>query len=277
MKTLYISDLDGTLLAPNGLPSEFTEKTVNSLVEKGMMISVSTSRSVNDAKDIFSRLHFRTPVITMNGAFINDFSQKDNAVYHSSIDKSVIPDVIKAFESNGCCPNMYTFADGDISIQYRRTLTDIQFDFVNGRRRNFKAVTQVGDFDRSGDVVFFSCIGDEESTAYAASELSRIKEINCTRYIDIYYPDSWYVEVSASGANKATALRRLIKMTGCDRVVVFGDNHNDLPMFELADEAIAVGNARESVKSAASRVILPNSEDGVAKYLLFEYEKYCKA
>ena len=40
-------------------------------------------------------------------------------------------------------------------------------------------------------------------------------------------------------------------MTGCSRVVCFGDNFNDLPMFEAADVAVAVTNAVDEVKNHA--------------------------
>lgn len=52
-----------------------------------------------------------------------------------------------------------------------------------------------------------------------------------------------------------------------DRVYVFGDYDNDLSMFECADHRIAMQNASESVKAAATFVTLSNNEDGVAEYI----------
>jgi hydroxymethylpyrimidine pyrophosphatase-like HAD family hydrolase len=51
-------------------------------------------------------------------------------------------------------------------------------------------------------------------------------------------------------------------------VVVFGDNLNDIGMFEWAGKSIAVKNALDEVKEKAD-IILPytNDEDAVAKYL----------
>jgi len=45
--------------------------------------------------------------------------------------------------------------------------------------------------------------------------------------------------------------------------VVFGDNFNDLPMFEVADECYAVKTAPEAVISAATGVIDGPEELGV--------------
>ena len=55
-------------------------------------------------------------------------------------------------------------------------------------------------------------------------------------------------------------------------MISFGDAVNDIPMFEISDEAYAVENAVEELKSYASGVILSNEEDGVAKWLQQRYQ-----
>ena len=60
---------------------------------------------------------------------------------------------------------------------------------------------------------------------------------------------------------------------GYEKIVAFGDNYNDLGMFEAADVSVAVGNACDEVKNAADIVIEKNTEDGVAKFLLQCVEK----
>ena len=52
-----------------------------------------------------------------------------------------------------------------------------------------------------------------------------------------------------------------------DKLVCFGDNLNDLSMFEGADECYAVSNAHESVKQIATGIIDSNNNDGVARFL----------
>jgi len=52
------------------------------------------------------------------------------------------------------------------------------------------------------------------------------------------------------------------------KLTVFGDNFNDIGMFELANISVAVANAQEGVKRRADIVLKhTNDEDGVAKYL----------
>ncbi len=71
-------------------------------------------------------------------------------------------------------------------------------------------------------------------------------------------------------ARKETALEILIAMLGYQgkEVVVFGDELNDLGMFGREWHGVAVGNAREEVKTRASEVIGHHTEDSVLKYIL---------
>ena len=49
MKTLYVTDLDGTLLRTDDTVSPFTINTVNGLVDKGMLFTYATARSLVSA------------------------------------------------------------------------------------------------------------------------------------------------------------------------------------------------------------------------------------
>ena len=72
MKTLYVSDLDGTLLGSNERTSDFTNRTINELVEHGMLFSYATARSYLTAHKVTRGLNARIPVIIYNGAFIRN-------------------------------------------------------------------------------------------------------------------------------------------------------------------------------------------------------------
>lgn len=50
MDNLYVSDLDGTLLRSNEVASEYTCSVINNLVNKGMLFSYATARSLITAK-----------------------------------------------------------------------------------------------------------------------------------------------------------------------------------------------------------------------------------
>ena len=88
------------------------------------------------------------------------------------------------------------------------------------------------------------------------------------------YTGDWWLEVLPQDATKADAVLALKTLYGFEKVVVFGDEKNDLSMFAVADESFAVANANEEVKRAASGVIESNELNGVTLYLMLCYEKY---
>ena len=71
--------------------------------------------------------------------------------------------------------------------------------------------------------------------------------------------------------SKAAAILRMKEHIGADRVIVYGDNLNDISMFEIADTAIAVDNALPAAKEAADAVIGLNTTDAVARSMAAIY------
>ena len=72
MKTLYVSDLDGTLLNSQQQTSTYTNQTIEKLVDQGMLFSYATARSYYSAKPSTKGLSAKIPLILYNGAFIID-------------------------------------------------------------------------------------------------------------------------------------------------------------------------------------------------------------
>ena len=74
------------------------------------------------------------------------------------------------------------------------------------------------------------------------------------------------LDIMAAGITKGNALqfladRQVIELA---RTVVFGDNHNDISMLELAGLPITVANAEPAVKRIARFIAPSNDESGVA-------------
>ena len=72
MKTLYVSDLDGTLLNSQQQTSTYTNQTIEKLVDQGMLFSYATARSYYSIQTSNQRLKCKIPLILYNGAFIID-------------------------------------------------------------------------------------------------------------------------------------------------------------------------------------------------------------
>ena len=117
--------------------------------------------------------------------------------------------------------------------------------------------------------VFYFCYMDtHENIGRLHGEVAKISGLRIEMYHDIYSNgDLWYLEIFSGTASKFNAVLELKKMFGFDRIVSFGDNLNDLPLFRASDECYAVANAKDEVKAAATAVIGSNEDDGVARWL----------
>ena len=103
--------------------------------------------------------------------------------------------------------------------------------------------------------------------------MSKLDDAHCMFYKDNYVPDMYYLEIITKSVSKASGALQVKNIVSADRMVAFGDNLNDIPLFEVADECYAVSNAEEKLKQIATDVIGSNDEDSVAEFILKYTEK----
>jgi Cof subfamily protein (haloacid dehalogenase superfamily) len=77
----------------------------------------------------------------------------------------------------------------------------------------------------------------------------------------------FFLEVTRKNVNKGNALAKLVEQLGLTaaNVMAIGDQGNDLSMIEYAGTGVAMGNAIDSVKTAAQHITTDNDHDGVAQ------------
>ncbi|MDE5679809.1 MAG: HAD family hydrolase, partial [Lachnospiraceae bacterium] len=117
-----------------------------------------------------------------------------------------------------------------------------------------------------GKTCYFTFIAPKNELQPLYERGKHIKEINCIFQQDKYRPEYW-LEICPGNATKATAIQKVKQLCGCQKVIVFGDSANDIPMFHMADEAYATKNAIEELKEIATGIIEDNNTDAVAKWL----------
>jgi len=273
--TVYISDLDGTLLTSDAEISAKSDEIINRLISKGMLFTVATARSVSSSKRILSCLDLNLPVVLMNGVFIADI--KSGRVIESvPIEKNTALKIIEIFKSFNVSPFMYC-AEGDMLDVVFEIIDSKQNEMFYKRRekqyyRRFEQVEKLTPPD-NGECVYFNIVDSYSRLKPLADKLRSVKGVSVAFYEDTYLEDSWFLEVFSSKASKCSGMLRIKEMTGAERAVVFGDNLNDISMFECADESFAVSEAVPQLKKIATGVIGSHDEDAVAKHLekIFEY------
>lgn len=109
-KTLYVSDLDGTLLRHDQTVSPFTAETINTLTARGMLFSYATARSLVTAKTVTKGLNTHFPLIIYNGAFVRD-NVTEEILLANYFDASVYAVLDELFKAN-IYPIVYANVDG---------------------------------------------------------------------------------------------------------------------------------------------------------------------
>jgi hypothetical protein len=91
--------------------------------------------------------------------------------------------------------------------------------------------------------------------------------------------DSQYaVHINSKGINKGRGFSEVLTMlsTSPTDVIAIGDSETDVPLFKIAGQSIALGNAIESVKSQASMTVSGKAGDGVIEALEYIAAKLAK-
>ena len=270
---LYISDLDGTLLNSDIVVSDFTVKTLNKLISQGLQFSVATARTYATAGKILKDIDLRLPIILMNGVLIfNPTTKKYDVI--NRLDERLCRVINETRKSMGLECFMYTITDDSMMTYYEKLSNKAMLDFYNERMaKYYKSFTQVNDFDSvNTDKIYFTFIDTYEKLSPLYNKLSEINEIYMTFYKDIYSENLWYLEILSAAASKKNAVLWLKEHYGFDSAAAFGDNLNDLPMFEVCEEKYAVKNANQKVIEKCNKVIETNNDDGVAKFLQSEWK-----
>ena len=264
MKTLYVSDLDGTLLRNNQRTSNFTNNVINDLTKQGMIFSYATARSLITAKKATEGILCKIPLIVYNGAFVVDNVTEDILIANY-FDTSIYEVLDDLFE-NKVYPIVYAYIDGKEKFSFVPELcTEGMQTFLASRKGDIRTntVNAVTDL-KSGNLFYITCI-DKQCKLKPLYEKYK-DTFHCVYQIEMYTNEQW-LEIMPLNASKANAIKQLKALLGCEKIVAFGDGKNDVDMFELADESYAVENAHEDLKKYATDIILSNEEDGVAQWL----------
>lgn len=270
MKTLYISDLDGTLLNKEACLSAHTIDIINDLIQQGLNFSVATARSTATIKKILAPLNLSIPVVLMNGVVIYDIktNQYLNINYLTKNSLDYILKILKDFSLSGF---LYEIKDNTLSTYYEslhnKAMKDFHEERVTLYNKKFVQVSNLSEV-KSDYSIYVTIMDTKERLTPVYEQLRLHPDLSLAFYKDIYSgEDGWYLEIFSVNATKYNAVAYLRDYFQYERIVGFGDNTNDLPLFKACDIACAVDNAKEEVKAAAHYIIESNTDNGVANYL----------
>lgn len=274
MKTLYVSDMDGTLLGPDARVSPESVRMLNVAIAGGALFSVATARTPATVSGLLKDVDLRIPLVVMTGAALWD--SRTGAYINPKFHKEeTARRLVDLYREKGLPTFMYLLGEDNlIHIYHIGEMSPLERKFVEERLDSpFKTfhIPESGDSElpeRLDRVMLFYAMRPTEEVRRVHDAIKGSDDLRAVFYHDMYGQEIALMEVFGPGASKALAVKALAEMTGAGRITAYGDNINDLPMLAVADEAVAVANAVPDVMDAAGRVIGPNSGDSVAKDIL---------
>lgn len=252
---LVVSDVDGTLVTKDKRLTEAAIVAVDRLRAAGIRFAITSSRPPRGLAKLLPSLRLETPIGGFNGGLF------------------VTPD-LEPIEARTLAPE-----DAQRAIAYLTAkgvdvwvfdgsdwlLTNLAGAYVEHEEFTLGyGPTVVADFSsRLGNVTkLVGSSKDFELLATCEAELKAMLGMATVARSQHYYLDTTHRD-----ANKGTVVRTLAAKYGVEKaaILALGDMRNDLPMFAAAGFAVAMGQATDDVKAAASAVTDTNEQDGFAK------------
>lgn len=263
--TLYISDLDGTLLNSSKKIKPRAVEMLNDMIDSGVMFTYCTARRIHSSGPIMKDVNIQLPVALMNGVFIYD-AAKNEYIRKNLPGEEAVKKLKETVIRLGEKPMIHAFINGEMRNSYLKGSASLK-SYIDDRK-NDKSMRPVDSYEElfKGEVfyaVFINPVHKEELDKIFIPE----NGFSHTYYPDVYHKDEFWYEVYSITASKANAALQLKEITGADEVVSFGDGDNDLPMFAVSERSYAVGNAPREVKAAATGIIGTNDELGVPVFI----------
>ena len=253
---LVATDLDGTLLRPDGTVSARTRAVVEVLEERGVPVVFVTARPLRWMDDFWPMVGDHGLAVVSNGGIVYDVA--GHAVRELN---GIGPD-----EGLALAEAIYRHVPGaSVAIE---TVSGIRCDPTYD-----DAAHPVPDGTPTG-------LLEEIWTDPAAKVLVRNDAMEPAAFREAVFAAAGHlaevtwtldglVEINAPGVTKGSALVGICGSLGVVSadVIAFGDMPNDVPMLAWAGRSYAMGNAHPDVVAAAGRRAPRNDEDGVAAVL----------
>jgi Cof subfamily protein (haloacid dehalogenase superfamily) len=243
--SLVLSDVDGTLVTTEKQLTEATILAVKRLAESDIRFTVTSSRPPFGLRMLVERLELQLPLGAFNGACLTapDLSLISQHCLSAEAAARAI-DVLAAFNVG-----IWLFSaehwwlrdpNGDYVERERRTVAadpTIIPDFAPYLANLSKIVGVSRDFDRLAEC----------ETAVKEALGARASAARSQRY---------YLDITPPNVDKGTVVDALARRLGIPaaEIVTIGDMDNDVSMFRKSGFGIAVGNASDAARGAASVV-----------------------
>ena len=252
---LIVADLDGTLLKSDKSLDDNIKDVISGQDYK---FTIASGRSMVLVKKFISELDINLPFITNNGA---EIYQNDACVKQYSIPDEEVRFILNLVQEF----NLECHANAENCIY-----TMGKIDLILPFRKRFEGVLPIVDNASINTV----CANTINKIMCIDKELNKIekfaKKINLyCGYVHCERAEGNAFVIVNRQASKGKALKNLIELLhiSSEEVIVFGDNYNDVSMFEAVKYSVCMENADKDVKDKATFICKSNDVNGVSDFI----------
>ncbi len=267
IKAIFL-DLDGTLNNDAKLITPRTRAALMELQQKEVRLVLASARptpGLFKERDTLRIGKFGGILMAYNGGQIVDAATGE-VLYERKLDMEAARKVLQFLETQQVTPIL---DDGKEFFVTDPKGYKVEYECQNNRMR-CNTVKNLADFlSFNPNKILMSA-----DPAWLPSIQQEIRKI-LPEGMSVVQTAPFYLEIIPRDIHKGIGLLRTCKALDIDPkyTLAFGDAENDIPMLEAAGVGIAMGNAPQSVKTAAKDVTGSNNEDGIAQWLE-KYRKY---
>lgn len=277
--TIYVCDLDGTLLRSDATLSEFSRDGLNRLLEAGVRVTVASARGTPGMRALLAGVSFDLPVIELNGAFVSELESGRHLV-SNCLGGATACAAIELIQGLGNDPVISTWDGSRDAVHFGQRTNESTRWYVDEKRRHrdprLTACDDLLGVAHETPVAQITTFALEAESAELVEGLRLAVGARAVVHssANVYWPGWTEITVHDPAATKGAALPALLAACGDPEleVVAAGDHLNDLSMLAVATHSIAPANAHRQVLESVKQVVRSNDEDGVVRHLLDLHE-----
>jgi len=260
IKALFL-DLDGTLLTSDKKVSTVTLSTLAKCKECGIKLFVATGRSPRS----IANLDWGISNLVDGGVFCNGgqimINEKETFAYIPDNVSRAIVEAVDKYEGLNIALHLKSH---DEKWAFRFPLSDFGYKMWGMPPSDARILDKNKNLETVKILIFNG--GEMDWKKKINEELVTELEAICKNSAQFYLAErGTVISIGAKDTSKKTGVERIRERLGLekDEVAVFGDDFNDFEMISEYKHSVAMGNAEEAIKKAATHITLTSDEDGV--------------
>ncbi|WDT66226.1 Cof-type HAD-IIB family hydrolase [Companilactobacillus crustorum] len=263
MIKLIAIDIDDTLLNTEHKITTKTKQALKKALDQGIKIVLCSGRPLAGVSPYLKELGISGDdqyVITYNGGLVETVSGK--ILSREILNNADFRRIVKYVTANKM---QYYVLDGQSNV-YTSDHNVNRIAVVQAWENSAGIFIRTPDkLDSNFEITKAAIVGEKETLDQYEQP---VKNEFSKDYYVVRAADN-FLEIMHQNVNKGVGLKKLAEFLGlqANEVMAIGDEQNDIPMFDFAKTAVAMGNGSPKAKAHASYITTTNDEDGIAKAL----------